>query len=91
MRLYVPHDPLSVYVMRDRALAEQEATEEDCQEMARLFAEALDAGAIGFATGRSDVHRSANGEWTPSSEATERELVALGSVFQGETRVFYRL
>ena len=84
--LYVPHDPLRVYVMRDRALAEQEATEEDCVEMARLLAEALDAGAIGFATGRSDVHRSSNGEWTPSSEATERELVALGSVFKGREK-----
>ena len=84
--LYVPHDPLRVYVMRERALAEQEATEEDCTEMARLLAEALDAGAIGFATGRSDVHRSSNGEWTPSSEATERELIALGSVFQGRDK-----
>ena len=84
--LYVPHDPLRVYVMRDRALAEQEATEEDCQEMARILGEALDAGAIGFATGRSDVHRSANGEWTPSSEATERELKALGAAFQGRDK-----
>ncbi|MAA80254.1 MAG: amidohydrolase [Deltaproteobacteria bacterium] len=84
--LYVPHDPLRVYVMRERALAEEEATEKDCQEMARLLAEALDAGAIGFATGRSDVHRSSNGEWTPSSEATERELVALGSAFHGRDK-----
>ena len=79
--LYVPHDPLRVYVMRERALAEQPATEEDCQKMAAILEEALDAGAIGFATGRSDVHRSSNGEWTPSSEASERELEALGAVF----------
>jgi len=81
--VYVPHDPLRVYVMRERALADEEATEEDCKEMARLLERALNAGAAGFATGRSDVHRSANGEWTPSSEASERELQALARVFQG--------
>ena len=75
--MYVPHDPLRVYVMRDRGIAEEEATEEDCQQMAKLLREALEAGAIGFSTGRSDVHRSTKGEWTPSSEATEKELVAL--------------
>ena len=84
--LYVPHDPLRVYVMRDRALAEETATEEDCARMAELLEKALDAGAIGFATGRSDVHRSSNGEWTPASEASEQELVTLAKVFKGRNK-----
>ena len=40
--VYVPHDPLRVYVMRERALANEEATEEDCAEMARILGQALD-------------------------------------------------
>ena len=48
--------------------------------MAELLRAALQAGAIGLSTGRSDVHRSTKGEWTPSSEATEKELVALAEV-----------
>jgi len=80
--LYVPHDPLRVYVMRDRGIAEQDSTPQDRNAMANLLREALRAGAIGFSTGRSDVHRSANGENTPASEATKEELVALAEVFQ---------
>ena len=37
--------------------------------------EALEAGAVGFSTGRSDVHKASDGDWTPSSEASTAELV----------------
>ncbi|WND01614.1 amidohydrolase family protein [Temperatibacter marinus] len=79
------HDPLRVYVMRDRALFDQEATEEDISAMRLLTEEALAAGAIGFSTGRSDVHRSSEGEWTPSSEATEEELAGIGAALSSST------
>lgn len=77
----VPHDALRVYVMGERALAEEPATDGDIDEMKRLLGEALDAGAFGFSTGRSDNHRSSEGLPTPSSEAHENELVGLAEVF----------
>lgn len=79
----VPHDALRVYVMGDRALAEEPATTDDIAEMQRLLGEALDAGAFGFSTGRSDNHRSSEGLPTPASEAHESELVGLAQVFAG--------
>lgn len=79
----VPHDPLRVYVMGERAVFSEPATEHDIAEMRRLTREALDAGAIGFATGRSDVHKTADGDWTPSSESTREELTGIASAFQG--------
>jgi N-acyl-D-aspartate/D-glutamate deacylase len=79
----VTHDPLRVYVMGERAVFDQEATEEDIAEMRRLTREALEAGAVGFSTGRSDVHRSADGDWTPSSEATAAELAGIAQAFDG--------
>jgi N-acyl-D-aspartate/D-glutamate deacylase len=79
----VPHDALRVYVMGDRALAEEPATPEDIAQMKQVLAEALDAGAFGFSTGRSDNHRSAEGLPTPASEAHESELVGLAEVFAG--------
>ncbi|MCO4770258.1 MAG: amidohydrolase family protein [Deltaproteobacteria bacterium] len=79
----VPHDSLRVYVMGDRALAEEPATEADIAGMQKVLAEALDAGAFGFSTGRSDNHRSAEGLPTPASEAHENELVGLAEVFAG--------
>ena len=79
----VVHDPLRVYVMGDRAVYNEPATDEDIAEMRRLTREALEAGAVGFSTGRSDVHRSADGEWTPSSEATQEELTGIAKAFDG--------
>lgn len=78
---HVPHDALRVYVMGDRAIAEEPATADDIEEMKRLLREALDQGAFGFSTGRSDNHRSAEGLPTPASEARMDELVGLASVF----------
>jgi len=79
----LPHDPLRVYVMGDRAIHSEPANDADIAEMRRLTREALEAGAIGFATGRSDVHKSADGDWTPSSEATRAELVGIAKAFNG--------
>ncbi len=79
----VPHDPLRVYVMGERAVSGSRATAEDAAEMARLTRQALEAGAVGFTTGRSDVHRTADGEWTPASEAEPGELEAIASAFRG--------
>jgi len=80
---YVPHDALRVYVMGDRAAADEPATEADVAEMRRQLREALEAGAVGFATGRSDNHRAADGSFTPASESNERELTGLASALDG--------
>ena len=79
----IPHDPLRVYVMGDRAVFSEPATPDDIAEMRRLTREALQAGAIGFATGRSDVHKTADGDWTPSSESTRAELTGIAGAFEG--------
>ena len=82
----VPHDALRVYVMRDRAFAGSEATDADLEQMRACLRQALRAGAAGFSTGRTDTHRSATGEYTPSSEASRRELIALATVLGEERR-----
>ena len=79
----VVHDPLRVFVMGERAVFNEKATADDIDRMRSLTREALEAGAVGFSTGRSDVHRSADGEWTPSSEATLDELTGIAKAFDG--------
>ena len=78
----VPHDPLRMAVMGERALAQEAATVEDCAQMQTLLKQALKAGAAGFSTGRSDNHRTSRGEWTPASEAGDAELNALAAAFK---------
>ena len=79
----VPHDPLRVYAMGERAMFDEPANAEEIELMRSLVREALEAGAIGFSTGRSDSHKTADGDWTPASEATKDELVGIATAFQG--------
>ena len=79
----VPHDPLRMFVMGERAVAQALATADDIAQMRGLLRQALQAGAVGFSTGRSDNHRTALGEETPASEATAAELRGLASAFEG--------
>ncbi len=81
--LQVPHDPLRMYVMGERAVASETATDDDIAAMRRLLREALVAGAAGFSTGRSDNHRTARGAATPASEVDARELAGLARAFEG--------
>jgi N-acyl-D-aspartate/D-glutamate deacylase len=79
----VPHDALRMFVMRERAVANEVATDADITAMRSVLREALQAGAVGFSTGRTDNHRSASGAATPASEASVRELVGLAGAFEG--------
>ena len=79
----VPHDPLRMYVMKERALAHEVATPQDIEKMRALLREALEAGAVGFSTGRSDNHRTSEGKETPAAEASHAELTGLAQAFQG--------
>lgn len=79
----VPHDPLRMFVMGERAVAQQTATAQDTAAMRALLREALQAGAAGFSTGRSDNHRTSEGKETPASEASAAELTGIVGAFDG--------
>lgn len=77
------HDALRVYVMGERATYDTPATDDDIAKMRDLVRDALKAGAVGFSTGRTDNHRSAEGHATPASEAQLKELVGIAEGFKG--------
>ena len=79
----VPHDPVRMAVMGARAVAQEAATAEDIAAMRAVVREALEAGAVGFSTGRTDNHRTSAGKETPASEASAAELTGIASAFQG--------
>jgi N-acyl-D-aspartate/D-glutamate deacylase len=81
----VPHDPLRIYVMGERAEASEAATPEDIAAMRDLLRAALQAGAAGFSTGRTDNHRTAQGRETPASEASAAELTGIAEAFRGRS------
>ncbi|MBU0589053.1 MAG: amidohydrolase family protein [Gammaproteobacteria bacterium] len=79
----VPHDPLRMYVMGERAVTKQAASPDDITAMRDLLHAALKAGAAGFSTGRSDNHRTSEGKDTPAAEASSAELTGIAQAFKG--------
>ncbi|MBL6952909.1 MAG: amidohydrolase family protein [Alphaproteobacteria bacterium] len=80
----VPHAALRVYVMGERGVAREDATPEDRAEMARLAADGIRAGALGFSTSRTINHRTVAGAYTPTLGAAEQELIEISKAV-GET------
>ncbi len=73
----VPHCALRAYVLGDRA-HDLEVTQDEIAEMARLTREALEAGAVGFTTSRTILHRSKHG-LVPGTHSTPEELLGIGA------------
>lgn len=79
----LPHAALRVYVMGERGAQREPATQADRDEMGRLAAEAMQAGAIGFSTSRSIQHKASDGSPTPTLHAAESELMAIARAMGG--------
>ncbi|MFQ3315391.1 MAG: N-acyl-D-amino-acid deacylase [Candidatus Poriferisodalaceae bacterium] len=83
MAAMIGHTALRMYVMGEDA-TEREATAEEIATQRRLVTEALEAGALGFATSRANTHVGYGGRPVPSRMATPEEIIeiaqALGDV-----------
>jgi N-acyl-D-aspartate/D-glutamate deacylase len=75
----IPHHPLRVYVMGDRAINLEAATADDIAEMRRLTLEGMRAGAFGFTTSRTNSHKTLTGGMVPSRFSQVDELMGIGS------------
>ena len=73
----VPHAPLRVFVMGERAAAREAASADDIAEMGRLAREGIAAGALGFSTSRTLNHRATDGTLTYSYDAVSDELAGI--------------
>jgi len=75
---HVPHGAVRAYVLGDREQPGAIPTDEDVAEMSRIVEEGVRAGALGFSTSRTVLHKSVDGELVPGTTATAEELVAIG-------------
>jgi N-acyl-D-amino-acid deacylase len=74
---FLPHSPLRVYVMGQRGVDREPATDEDLALMRKLAAEAVQVGALGFASSRLTLHKSESGSPIPSFAAGQAEIEAI--------------
>jgi N-acyl-D-aspartate/D-glutamate deacylase len=74
----VPHGAVRTYVMGERGAKNEKATPEEIAAMAVLVRDALRAGALGFTTSRTILHRAKDGEVVPGTNADDDELFGIG-------------
>jgi N-acyl-D-aspartate/D-glutamate deacylase len=76
---FVGHSSVRTYVLGDAA-PKREASAGEIEQMCAIVRDAMDAGAIGFATSTSPSHNGASGDPMPSRLASDDELEALVGV-----------
>jgi len=74
----VPHGSVRAYVMGERGAHNEAATPEDIEKMAAVVRDGIKAGALGFTTSRTMLHRAKNKELVPGTFASEDELLGIG-------------
>ncbi|WP_411291808.1 N-acyl-D-amino-acid deacylase family protein [Sphingorhabdus sp.] len=75
---HVPHGAVRAYVLGDREMPGAVPTDADIAEMSRIVEEGIRAGALGFSTSRTVLHKSVDGELVPGTTATKEELIGIG-------------
>lgn len=83
----ISHSALRAYVMGERSITHEEATPKDIKEMCRLVQEGLNAGALGFSTTRTLIHKYKGHKYPPGTFASLDEVMgiaeAIGAVGHG--------
>jgi N-acyl-D-amino-acid deacylase len=76
----VGHSAVRIAAMGERSLDEAPATAEDVAAICQLVDEAVGAGALGFSTSRTLMHKVPDGRPVPGTFAATDELLAIGDV-----------
>jgi len=74
----VPHGAVRAYVMGERGAANETPTDTEIARMSAIVEEGLNAGALGFSTSRTVLHKSVDGELVPGTTASKEELLGIG-------------
>lgn len=88
---YLPHSPLRVYVMGERGANQEPASPEDLERMQQITQEAMEAGALGFATSTIAAHRTGAGDFIPSFGSEADEYIAIAEAMQKTGRGIFQM
>lgn len=78
----VPHGAVRGYVMGERGARNEEASADDIARMAQIVEDGVRAGAVGFSTSRTFLHKATDGEYVPGTFAKEDELFGIGDALK---------
>jgi len=87
----VPHGAVRAYVLGERCNTDYEPNEAEIAQMAALVREGVEAGALGFSTSRTLLHKDIKGVHVPGTFAGSDEMLALGMAMKGLSHGVYEL
>ena len=87
----VPHGAVRAYVLGERCNTDYVPNEAEIAQMAALVREGVEAGALGFSTSRTLLHRDVRGVHVPGTFAGSDEMLALGMAMKGLRHGVYEL
>ena len=74
----IGHGPVRSYVMGyDRCQNQVDASKDEINQMSEIVEKAINAGALGFSTSRTILHRDVYGVYVPGTEASSEEMKEL--------------
>ena len=79
----VPHGAIRAYVMGERCNTDYAPTQAEIDEMAVLVREGVEAGALGFSSSKTLLHKDIHGEYMPGTFSGNDEMLALGLGMKG--------
>ncbi len=79
----VPHGAVRAYVMGERCNKDYAPTKEEVEQMAALVREGVEAGALGFSSSKTLLHKDVHGEFMPGTFSGNEEMLALGLGMRG--------
>ena len=87
----VPHGAVRAYVMGERCNSDYAPTEEEVNDMAELVREGVEAGALGFSSSKTLLHKDVHGEYMPGTFSGNEEMLALGLGMKGLNNSVFEL
>ena len=80
----VPHGAVRAYVMGERCNTNDDLpTPDELEQMCRLTRQGMEAGALGFSSSRTLLHKDKHGIHVPGTFAGSDEMLALGMSMKG--------
>lgn len=84
----IPHSAVRGYVMGPERSEQRDASLDEITQMAALVGEAVDAGALGFSSSRTPLHKTAQGVLVAGTGASMEELTAIARVLASKGAMF---
>ena len=87
----VPHGAVRAYVMGERCNTDYAPTKYEVEQMASLVKEGVEAGALGFSSSKTLLHKDIHGDYMPGTFSGNEEMLALGLGMKGLNNSVFEL